>query len=385
VIRAAAGYAGVVITTETKNIPLFDLARSWPELRDEVLGIVDDIAARGAFSLGAELERFEEEFAAYCGCQHAVGTSSGTSAIELALRALGAGPGRSVATVSNTFVATIEAIEATGARTRLVDVDAATRCMDPARLERLLATEEIAAVVAVHLYGRPAPIEEIVAVCERAGVPVVEDCAQAHGATVAGRRVGSFGAAGAFSFYPTKNLGAFGDGGAVTTPDAELAATVRSLRHHGSRAGDANLHVRSDGGTERLDNLQAAILSLKLSRLDGDNERRRAAAREYDALLGDLPLGLPQAGDGVYHLYVVEMQDRDRVRARLRDAGVGAGVHYPTPVHLQPGFWHLGYRRCDLPATERLSSRVLSLPLFPGMTRGEQQRVARALTDALKD
>jgi dTDP-4-amino-4,6-dideoxygalactose transaminase len=358
-------------------LPLFDLRRQWPVLREEAMATFERVAAAGAFSLGEELEAFEAEWAAYCGTRHAVGVSSGTAAIELALRALGIGPGDEVITVAHTFVATVEAIAATGARPVLVDIDPATRCIDPAAARAAMGPRTTA-VVAVHLYGRPAPMDELGAL----GVPVIEDAAQAHGATLGGRRVGSLGTAGCFSFYPTKNLGAMGDGGAVVTDDDDLAAAVRSLRHHGAAPGDANHHVRC-GGTERLDNLQAAILRLKLPRLDSDNQYRRWLADRYRQALTDLPLGLPPEDQpdarAVNHLFVVDVDERDRVRAGLRDANVLAGVHYPTPVHLQSGWGWLGLGPGDLRATERASARALSLPCFPGMHEAEQDRVVEAL------
>lgn len=363
------------------TLPLFDLARQWPALREEALEVFEAIAAAGAFSLGGELEAFEAEFAAYCGAAHGVGVANGTVAIELALRALGAGPGREVVTVPHTFVATVEAIHSTGATPVLVDIDPRSRCMDPAQLEAAISDRTVA-VVPVHLYGRPAPMNEILQICDGAGVAVVEDTAQAHGATLDGRRAGAMGDAGAFSFYPTKNLGAMGDGGAVVTRDAELAARIRSLRHHGAAPDDANRHERP-GRTERLDNLQAAVLRLKLRRLDADNEERRVAAARYRERLDGLPLVLPPEDEpgmrSVFHLFVVEVDDRDQVRAALREDGIAAGVHYPTPVHLQPGWRHLGYASGDLPASERAASRVLSLPCFPGIREHEIDRVADAL------
>ena len=371
---------------QTGPLPLFDLARSWPELRDEVLEIVERIGETGAFSLGEELRAFEAEFAAYCGVAHGIGVANGTVAIELALAALGAGPGTEVVTVPHTFIATVEAIHATGATPVLVDIDPDTRCMDPAGLQAALS-ERTAAVVPVHLYGRPAPMDEILRICTAAGVPVVEDTAQAHGALLGDRRAGGIGAAGAFSFYPTKNLGAMGDGGAVVTDDPEVAARIRSLRHHGSAPDDANVHERP-GGTERLDNLQAAILRLKLRRLDDDNDARRAAADRYRELLDDLPLTLPPEDApgmrSVYHLFVVELDERDRVREALKADGIATGIHYPTPAHLQPGWQHLGYRPGDLPASEQAASRVLSLPCFPGIEPHEIDAVASALRNAVR-
>lgn len=366
-------------------IALFDLSRQWPALREDALDTFERIASAGAFSLGSELEAFEVEFAAYCQTQHCVGVANGTVAIELALRALGAGPGSEVVTVAHTFVATVEAIAATGARPVLVDIDPATRCMDPRALRAVLSSKTVA-VVPVHLYGRPAPMDAIREICDRAGVAVVEDAAQAHGALLDGRRTGSLGAVGCFSFYPTKNLGAMGDGGAVVCDDSDVAAAVHSLRHHGSGPDDANRHERI-GRTERLDNLQAALLRLKLPRLDAENDQRRAVAESYRDALAGLPLRLPpEDGPGmhsVHHLFVVEVEERDRVRASLRQAGILAGVHYPTPVHLQPGWRHLGYERGDLPVSERAAAHALSLPIFPGMLAEEVARVCEAIGEAL--
>lgn len=367
------------------DLELFDLTRQWPALREDALRTFERIAAAGDFSLGSELVAFETEFAQYCETTHCVGVSNGTAALALALRALGAGPGREVVTVAHTFVGTVEAIAATGARPVLVDINPATRCMDAATLDAVLGPRT-AAVIPVHLYGRPAPMESIGERCGPAGIPVLEDAAQAHGAVLSGHRIGSLGAAGCFSFYPTKPLGAMGDGGAVVTDDAEVAAAVRSLRHHGSAPGDANRHERV-GGTERLDALQAALLRLKLARLDADNEERRRIAERYREALAGLPLDLPphDAADerSVHHLFVVEVPERDRVREALRRDGINAGVHYPTPVHLQPAWRGLGYATGDLPATERAAARVLSLPIFPGLKDREVDRVASALRRAL--
>ena len=369
----------------TGRIPLFDLGRQWSGIRDDALAAFERIAEAGAFSLGDELAAFESEFAAYCGVDHCVGLANGTVAIEFALRALGAGPGREVVTVAHTFVATVEAVAATGARPVLVDIDPESRCIDPMTAAAVLNNRTVA-VVPVHLYGRPAPLRELAEACSARAIPLVEDAAQAHGATDEGRRLGSHGAAGCFSFYPTKNLGAMGDGGALVTDDADTAAAARSLRHHGSAPDDPNIHERQ-GRTERLDNLQAAFLRLKLRRLDADNEERRGIARRYRERLAGLPVTLPPEDrpgrESVYHLFVIEVNDRDRVRAALRDLGVATGVHYPTPVHLQPGWRHLGYSAGSLPVTERLARKVLSLPVFPGMRADEVDSVGDALEHVL--
>jgi dTDP-4-amino-4,6-dideoxygalactose transaminase len=363
------------------TVPFVDLGRAHAPLRGELSATFERICETGAFTLGAELDAFEAEFAAWCGASHCVGLSDGTEALRLALLALGAGPGREVVTVPSTFIATLEAIAATGARPVLADIDPATRCMDPARLADAV-TDATAAVVPVHLYGRPAPMGEIRDAC--GDVPVLEDAAQAHGANLDGRRPGTLGAAAGFSFYPTKNLGALGDGGAVVTDDADVAAVVRSLRHHGSAAGDANDHVRI-GATSRLDNLQAALLSVKLPHLDGWNRQRREAAALYRQALAELPVELPPedppGGEQVFHLFAVELDDRDRVRAALREAGIGAAVHYPRPAHLNPAWSDLG-QRGDFPAAERFADRTLSLPMFPGIEEREIDQVAQALASA---
>lgn len=362
-------------------VPLASPARAWPEIRAEAIAVFDRLAAAGDFSLGEELERFEDEFAQYCDVRHCVGTSDGTQALRLALTALGAGPGTSVVAPASTFVATVEAIAMTGARPLLVDIDPSTRCMDPAALAGAVRPDTVA-VVPVHLYGRPAPVEAIRTACP-SGVAIVEDAAQAHGARLGGRRVGSLGHAAAFSFYPTKNLGALGDGGAVVTEDEAVAAQVRSLRHHGCAPDDPNRHVRP-GMTARLDNIQAAFLRIKLPRLERWNQERRDAAALHREALAGLPLeappGDPPDGIHVQHLFVVLVDDRDRVLRDLHAEGIVAGAHYPLPVHLQPGWSSLGYGPGDFPEAERLAARCLSLPLFPGIEAREIERVATALS-----
>ncbi len=367
------------------GVPLVDLSRQYEPIAGHARSVFDRIAGSGAFILGQELEAFEAEFAEYCGAAHCVGVDSGTDALKLALQAMGIGPGDEVITAAMTFIATVEAIAETGATPVIVDVDPETRNIDPAAVRAAL-TAQTKAVMPIHLYGRPAPMPELEAVCGPAGVPLVEDAAQAHGATLGGHRAGSLGLAAGFSFYPTKNLGAMGDAGAVTTSDAGIADLVRSLRHHGAAAGDANRHEHR-GWTSRLDNLQAALLRLKLPHLEGWNNERRAAVERYRELLGDLegvtlPTPDPEDGKQVFHLCVVELDDRDRVLAQLREDGIGAAVHYPTPVHLQPAWTHLGEPGA-FPAAERLAQRALTLPVFPGMTRAEVERVATGLRSAV--
>ena len=368
------------------DVPLIDLAPQYQAIAEQLHATVDQLARAGSFTLGAELDAFEREFATFCGVHHCVGVANGTDALRIALHAVGVAPGGEVLTVPNSFVATTEAIHLAGARPRFVDIDPDTRSMDPDRLRKSI-TPNTAAVVPVHLFGCPAPMPQILAVCEEAGVPVIEDAAQAHGATVGGRRVGACGAAGAFSFYPTKNLGAMGDAGAIVCDDPAIARIARSLRHHGSEPGNANHHVRI-GTTARLDNLQAAILRLKLVHLERWNEQRRRAAARYRELLADLPIrlpvGVPVDGRQVFHLFVIGVHDRDRVLAALRSEGIGAGVHYPTPTHLQPAWRWLGYPEGSLPVAEAAAHEALSLPLFPGITDVQLERVSDALHRVLR-
>lgn len=373
--------------SKTRVVPLFDLARSITARREDVTRAFERIISTADFTLGQDLEMFERRFAAFCGVKHCVGVSDGTSALRLGLTALGARPGTRVITVPNTFVATAEAIAGAGALPVLVDVDPSTRCMDPARLEGALS-DDLVAVVPVHLYGRVAPMAEINRICRTAGVKVLEDAAQAHGAKYGGRRAGAWGDAAAFSFYPTKNLGAFGDAGALVCREETTAVKVRSLRHHGCAPEDPNRHLWV-GSSARMDNLQAAVLALRLEHLDSENQQRREVAARYRALLDHLPATLPPTDRGearqVFHLFVVEVEDRDRVREVMRSNGVGTGVHYPTPIHLQPAWRHLGYAPGDFPVAERLAATCLSLPCFPGITEEEQVRVATALEAAVRE
>lgn len=368
------------------EVPLFDLPRAFEAVRLEAAAAFDRLLRTGQFVLGPDLEMFESSFADYCGVEHCVGVSDGTAALQLGLLALGVEAEAEVITVPNSFVATVEAIVAAGARPRFVDVSAHDRCMDPAELAANLS-DDTGAVVPVHLFGRLAPMGVISELCAQARVPVLEDAAQAHGARLAGRRAGAWGEAGAFSFYPTKNLGAAGDAGAIVSRDAATADAVRSLRHHGAPPGQPNRHLRC-GTTARLDNLQACILALRLAHLDDENRQRRRATQLYRELLGDLPLTLPPSDEAdqesVFHLFVVEVDERDGVLAALRGAGIGAAVHYPTPIHLQPAWRHLGYAAGDFPVAERLAARCLTLPCFPGITEQQQLRVADALIEALR-
>lgn len=335
----------------------------------------------GRYVLGGEVERFEEAFAAVCGTRFAVGVASGTDAITIALEALEIGPGDEVVTAANTCVPTIAGIEASGATAVLADVELATGTLDPGRLEEAL-TERTRAIVPVHLYGQCAELEPILALASRRGLAVVEDCAQAHGALYHGAPAGSFGAAGAFSFYPTKNLGALGDGGAVTTDDATLAERARLLRNYGER--ERFTHVLR-GRNSRLDALQAAVLSAKLPFLEERNGRRRAIAARYDEALAGTDTQAPVEGEGrrhAYHLYVVRSPRRDELRARLAERRIETAVHYPLPVHHQPAYRDLAPTGRSLAASEALTAQIMSVPLHPSLSDEEAGYVAAALAES---
>ena len=359
-------------------IPLVDLKAAYHRLQAEIDAAVARVLAGGWYILGPEVRAFESEFAAYLGVEHAVGVASGTDAVLLALRALGVGPGDEVITVAHTAVATVTAIELCGATPRLVDIDPVTYTLDPTHLAAAI-TPRTRAIVPVHLYGAPADLDAILAVARAHGLLVVEDCAQAHGARTRGRAVGTLGDAAAFSFYPTKNLGALGDGGAVATNRPEVAERLRLLRQYGWR----ERYVSDVAGTNsRLDELQAAILRVRLGHLEAENEARRRLAARYDAALAGLPIALPAARPAdcpVYHLYVIRAAARDALAEHLRARGIGTGVHYPVPVHRQPAYAHLGYGPGSLPATEAAAAEVLSLPMYPDLTEGAVDTVAAAI------
>jgi dTDP-4-amino-4,6-dideoxygalactose transaminase len=360
-------------------VPQTDPRAGYLAHRSEIDEAMRRVLEGGWYILGAEVRAFEAEFAAYVGVPHTLGVANGTDAIELALRAAGVGAGDAVLTVSHTAVATVAAVELAGATPVLVDVEPSSCTMDLDRLEETLARggHRFRAVVAVHLYGRPLDVMRLRAVCDRAGLVLVEDCAQAHGAVVEGRRVGSFGDVAAFSFYPTKNLGALGDGGAVVTKDAALAERVRLLREYGWRE-----RYKSDvpGKNSRLDELQAALLRVKLRHLDDDNQARRRVARAYDAAL-DGQVAPPAAHPGhVYHQYVVQAPDRAGLAAHLKARGIGTLVHYPFPVHEQPAYaGRIAVGAGGLAVTERLAREVLSLPMFPQLEAAQVEAVVAAL------
>ncbi len=360
------------------SIPLVDLKAQYRTIQPAIDEAIQRVLASANFIMGSEVTAFEEAFARYCGAAHCVGVSSGTAALELTLRAYGIGPGDEVITVAHTFIATAEAISAVGARPVFVDIDPATYTLDPDCLAGAI-TPATRAVIPVHIYGQPADMTRINAIAREHHLVVIEDAAQAHGATWAEIPAGHLGHAACFSFYPGKNLGAYGDAGAVVTDDPAVAEAVRLLRNHGRRS--KYIHEQKGFG-HRLDALQAAILRAKLPYLDRWTDARRRLAARYSDLLADSPLTLPaEAPDAAsaWHLYVVRSEQRDELLAFLNDHGVAAGIHYPVPLHLQPAYADLGYRPGDLPVTEAVASTCLSLPLYPELCHDQQDRVVELL------
>ncbi len=348
---------------------------------DEIRAAVVRVLESGSYILGREVEEFERAFAAFCGVGQAVGVGNGTDALSVALRALDIGPGDEVITVAHTATATVAAVLATGATPVLVDIDPASYTLDPDRLAAAI-TSRCKAIIAVHLYGQPADMDAICAIARQNGLKVVEDCAQSVGGSYRGRTLGSIGNVACFSFYPTKNLGAIGDGGMIVTADPALAARMRRLRQYG---WDEARATEEAGVNSRLDPLQAAILGAKLPYLSADNARRAAIAARYAAGLSGLPLALPAPRyecAHVYHLYVVACDDRDALIEHLRRAGIGCSIHYPVPVHLQKGYRERARIPAEgLPVTERAVRRILSLPMYPELTDAEVDAVIATARD----
>ena len=359
-------------------IPYLDLKAQYRSLKPEIDAAIARVLESCQFVLGDEVARFEEEFAAYCGAAHAVAVNSGTSALHLSLLALGVGPGDEVVTTPFTFVATVAAIGYTGARAVLADVDPQSFNLDPARLERALSPRA-KAIIPVHLYGQPADLDPIFAIARRRGLPVIEDACQAHGAEYKRRRVGPLGELGCFSFYPGKNLGAYGEGGLVVTNNPEHARTVRLLRNWGE---ERRYHHQLPGYNYRMEGMQGAILRVKLRHLEEWTEARRARAARYNELLRgsevQTPAEMPYARH-VYHVYAVRSPQRDALQKSLQAAGVQTGIHYPIPVHLQPAYAGLGYKPGDFPVAEKLAQEVLSLPLYPELTPAQIEEVVAAV------
>jgi dTDP-4-amino-4,6-dideoxygalactose transaminase len=362
------------------NVPFVDLQKMHLDLEPELISVFTRVLRNSSFVLGPEVTAFEREFAAYVGTSHCVAVSNGTAALQLTLAALGVGPEDEVITVSHTFIATAEAISAVGARPVFVDIDPVSYTMDPALLESAI-TSRTRAIIPVHLYGQTANMDAILEVANRHNIPVIEDACQAHGAGYKGRQAGSLATAGCFSFYPGKNLGACGEGGAITTNDPELARRIAMWRDHGS----TQKYVHQFPGLNmRMEGLQGGVLSVKLKHLDHWNEQRRSIAREYATTLADSPITLPKEmdyGTHVYHLYVIQTPQRDAVRKRLQDVGIETGLHYPIPLHLQEAYASLGYASGSFPVTERLARNILSLPIYPGMALEAVRQVAEELLE----
>lgn len=359
-------------------IPLVDLKAQYDSIKPEIDAAIQRVLDHTQFIEGPEVAAFEAAFANACGAPHAVGVASGTAAIDLALRVLGIGPGDEVITTPHTFIATVEPVRDVGATPVFVDIDLGTYNIDPGKIEDAI-TEHTRALMPVHLYGQPADMLPILDIARRHDLRVIEDAAQAHGATYHDQHVGLWGDIGTFSFYPAKNIGAYGDAGAIVTRDAALAKRLRMLRNHGRT--EKYVHAMHGLG-ERLDALQAAILAVKLTRLEAWTTRRRQIADIYRVQLNDLPLILPQELDGashVYHQFVIRTERRDALRAHLRDAGVGTGIHYPLPLHLQPALEDLGYQEGDFPVTEQVADTVLSLPVYPELTSGQIDAIVSAI------
>ena len=349
------------------NIPFVDLQSQYQSIKAEADAAVLAVMQRGDFVLGGAVTEFERVFAEYCGAKYAVGVDSGYSALELIVRAYGIGPGDEVITAANTFIATTLAISNTGATPVLVDIDPETYNIDPAKIAAAI-TPRTRAIMPVHLYGQPVDMDPIMAIARKHGLYVFEDAAQGSGARYKGRRVGSLGHAAGFSFYPGKNLGAYGDGGMVVTDDAEVAEKVRLLRNIGQRV---KYYHEVKGFNHRLDTIQAAVLKVKLPHLDGWNAERRRAAASYAEMLAGLPLITPRTADyaeHIFHLYVVRVHNREPLMEYLKERGIATGLHYPIPIHLQPAYSELGYKAGDFPITEAYAETILSLPIFPELT-----------------
>jgi dTDP-4-amino-4,6-dideoxygalactose transaminase len=362
------------------HVPYYDLKGQYETLREEILAALDGVCRKTAFILGDEVAAFEREFGAYCEVKHCVALNSGTSAIHLALLAAGVGPGDEVITTPNTFMATVEAISYTGATPVLADVDPATANIDPRQVEAAI-TPRTKVIMPVHLYGRPADLDALAKLAEARKLTLIEDASQAHGARFRGRRIGGFGLAATFSFYPSKNLGAYGEGGALTTNDDRVAELTRVLRNHGETQRYDHDRI---GYNYRMDGFQGAVLRVKLRRLDEWTRRRLEIAQQYRTALAGARLGWPEddpRAESVYHLFAVYVEDRDAVRAALAERGVQTAIHYPTPVHLLKPYTGLGHGPGSFPHAERACARVLSLPFFPEMTTKQVEYVTATLAE----
>ncbi len=369
------------LSTE-KMVPFLDLSLQHDALKDEIENAIQSVFKDSSFVLGPALKKFEEEFAQYCKVEHCVALNSGTAALHLALLAMGVGPGDEVITAANSFIATAEAISFCGAEPRFVDALLDTANINTDMIEQAI-THKTKVIIPVHLYGQPAEMDKVLKIAAAHKLMVLEDACQAHGAVFHGMRVGSFGHAAAYSFYPGKNLGAAGDGGAVVTNDAELAAKITLLRNHGS---EQKYHHDIIGHNFRLDSVQAAILSAKLPYLDLWNKKRREIARFYNekltGLYGVSPVRAIVDCEPVHHLYVIRTADRDLVLQQMKEMRIASGIHYPIPIHLQPAYQYLDLKEGAFPVSEELSKSVVSLPIYPDMPKADQERVVAAILKA---
>ncbi len=368
-----------------ETIPLLDLRAQFAPIADEICAAIDDVIQSQQFILGPQVAAFEQELARYCGRRFGVGVGSGTDALVLALRACGIGRGDEVICPAFSFIATAGAVSALGARPVFADIEPATFNLHAAQVEARL-TSKTRAITVVHLYGLPAEMDPIVQLAAaHGGLAVIEDNAQAIGASYKGRKTGSLGTLGCLSFYPTKNLGAYGDAGMIVTDSEDTAARLRLLRHHGQKR---KYIAEEQGWNSRLDEIQAAVLRVKLRHLDRWKEARQAHAAQYHALLGRLPgvvtPQVPAGAEHVYHQYTIRVPQRDRVKAFLASRGIASAVYYPAPLHLQPLYAELGYERGSLPEAERAAGEVLSLPIYPELTAAQIERVADTLAAALR-
>jgi dTDP-4-amino-4,6-dideoxygalactose transaminase len=364
-------------------VPFLDLTRQYKRIEEEILSAQKRVFEKGRFILGEEVSAFEDEFARYCGVRYGVGVGSGTDALFLALKAAGIGEGDEVITVSHSFIASAIAISMTGAKPVFVDIEPEVYTMDPNGLEHLLKKRKgrnrVKAILPVHLYGQPVEMEALVEIANRYHLLLIEDACQAHGAEYQGKKAGSFGLLGCFSFYPTKNLGAYGDGGMVVMDDKKLYNKVRLLRCYGEKKKYE--HVLK-GGNSRLDEIQAAILRVKLKHLDLWNDERRSKALAYKRMLGSTEVVCPvekEQARHVYHLFVIRTKRRNALQAFLKEKGIGTLIHYPIPIHIQKAYGELGYRKGDLPVTEKHAQEVLSLPFFPELTTEEMGKVNKGI------
>jgi dTDP-4-amino-4,6-dideoxygalactose transaminase len=364
------------------KVPFVDLRAQYQSIKNEVQTAITNVVEEASFIGGKHVEAFEKDFAEFCGARHAVGVSSGTSALHLALVGLGIGPGDEVITAANTFIATTEAVTHAGATFKLVDMNPYNYEIDVSKIEAAI-TPRTKAIMPVHLYGQMAEMDAIMDVARKHNLKVIEDAAQAQGAEWKGRRAGSYGDAAGFSFYPAKNLGAYGDAGIVVTNDQAVADRVRLFANHGRRSATDH---SVEGFNARLDGVQAAVLKAKLPHLTKWNQMRHAAAERYDGLLAGLNLSVPkEMADArhIYHLYVIRVKDRDKVKAALETKGVGCGLHYPVPIHLLDAYKRLGQGKGSYPETEKAAGEILSLPMYAEITPEQQQYVAGCVEETV--